>query len=612
MADDIKDKIRERAKGYRSDDIQIIPAKPIADIHSDDASLRVCAYCRVSTDNAEQTTSYELQRNYYRDFILKHKNWVFVDIYADEGISGTSMRHREDFKRMIRDCELGKIDLILVKSISRFARNVIDCISIVRKLKNLNPPVRVLFETENIDTAKGDSEVMLELLAIFAQEESHTKHDIMEWSITQRFRKGNFMTPDLYGYRTDINKPDRYTIVEEEAEAVRLIYAMFITGYKPLMIAKVLNALGFRSNIDTENPVYNWTPRGIINIIDNERRCGMIIGRKTFTEDYLEHKSKVNNGEREQYKLMDHHDGIVSPEIYFYAKGLLEKLKESSYYGDSLQLMVIDSGALKGFVSAALRYTKFNYDDYINASKSALPSSKSANKQIRKGDISSFNLSGFDVVNSTIIGNSSQPMLCFNSKSIWFNINAVKTIDSDYVEILFDPNDSVIAVRKSGEVQLNSVHWRTINSQGKYKNTKVKSKGFLFMLFSEFGWRLDRHYKIRGHKREKDGETVLFFNISDLESEYYEDYTDENGVEMRRKIRIVNPDYATRFGLDFFEREHETKMRLLDLMKRWNIDSELKESEDTEDFIKESRKLVDGYIEKLLEKEEKYDGQQEG
>ena len=211
----LKELARQRAKGYRSEEIRVIEAKKPTNIKDSNTTLRVCAYCRVSTDNVEQTSSYELQRNYYEEYIQEHENWVFVDIYADEGISGTSLKNRVGFHKMIADCKAGKIDLIVTKSISRFARNIVDCIDTIRQLRGLPNPVRVFFETENIDTAESQSDVMLNLLAIFAEEESRTKSEIMNWSIDNRMSRGNFLTPELFGYVIDKDKPDRYIIVED-------------------------------------------------------------------------------------------------------------------------------------------------------------------------------------------------------------------------------------------------------------------------------------------------------------------------------------------------------------------------------------------------------------
>lgn len=215
--EEAKQLIRDRQKGYRADEIVVIKAVEPITIRDTRTHLKVCAYCRVSTGNIEQTSSFELQNNYYRDYIEKHENWTNVGIYADEGISATSMKHRDGFKRMIEDARRGKIDLIVTKSVSRFARNVVDCIDTIRMLKSLTPPVRVYFESEGIDTADSSSDVMLNILAIFAQEESHKKSESLNWSVDNRYAVGNFLTPRLFGYKIDPNKPDRYIIIEEEA-----------------------------------------------------------------------------------------------------------------------------------------------------------------------------------------------------------------------------------------------------------------------------------------------------------------------------------------------------------------------------------------------------------
>ena len=182
-----KEKIRERYKGNTSDEVEIIPALPQPKLYGDNQVKRVAAYARVSTIDVNQTTSYELQKNYYIDFIKNHEGWVYVDVYADEGISGTSLNHREKFKEMIEDCKAGKIDLIVTKSVSRFARNTLDCLEYVRELKNLPRPVGIFFETENIYTLDSRSEMALSFIATMAQEESHIKSDIMNASLSMRF-----------------------------------------------------------------------------------------------------------------------------------------------------------------------------------------------------------------------------------------------------------------------------------------------------------------------------------------------------------------------------------------------------------------------------------------
>ena len=176
-----------------------------------------------------QTSSYELQKNHFTDLVNRNPNWKLVDIYADEGISGISLKHRDSFLRMIKDCEDGKIDLIVTKSVSRFARNLLDCVGQIRKLSAMTPPVGVFFETENINTLNSQSELSIALISTMAQEESHTKSEIMNASIEMRFRKGIFLTPVPLGY--DHDEDGNLVINEEEAKTVRLIFFMYLYGY---------------------------------------------------------------------------------------------------------------------------------------------------------------------------------------------------------------------------------------------------------------------------------------------------------------------------------------------------------------------------------------------
>ena len=213
-----KKKIRARYKGISTDELEVIPAAPVINFYEDQREKRVAVYARVSTDDPNQTSSYELQKNHYTDTIQRHIGWKLVNIYADEGISGTSLQHRDAFLQMIADCEAGKIDLIVTKSVSRFARNVLDCIGYARALAAMNPPIENYFETEGIHTLSKDSEMQLAFLATMAQEESHNKSEIMNASIEMRFARGFFLTPVLLGY--DHDEDGNLFINEEEALTV--------------------------------------------------------------------------------------------------------------------------------------------------------------------------------------------------------------------------------------------------------------------------------------------------------------------------------------------------------------------------------------------------------
>ena len=218
-AADRKQRIRDRYKGVDTSELEVIPAKTVEGLGESTSIRRVAAYVRVSTDNDEQTSSYELQKNYYTDYIKAQPGWEFVGIYDDEGISGTSLEHRKGMQQLIEDCKAGKIDLILTKSIARFARNIVDCLSVIETLKNLDPPVGVKFEADNIYTLDSNGRMILTILASVAEEESHSKSIIMNWSIDRRFSRGLFLTPALLGY--DQDEDGSLVVNQDEAQTVK-------------------------------------------------------------------------------------------------------------------------------------------------------------------------------------------------------------------------------------------------------------------------------------------------------------------------------------------------------------------------------------------------------
>ena len=354
---DRKQKIRERYKGVSEENLDCIPAVPQEDFYRSEKRKRVAVYARVSTDDPNQTSSYELQKNYYEDMVTKKDNWELVDIYADEGISGTSLAHRDSFKRMIADCMEGKIDLIVTKSVSRFARNILDCIGYVRELKSLDPQVGVFFETENIYTLDDRSEMALSFIATLAQEESHSKSEIMNASVEMRFKRGVFITPVLLGY--DHNEEGELVINESEAATVRIIFFSYMYGYSTAQIADALTELERK----TKKGNTSWSSSSIYQILTNERYCGDVLARKTFTPNYLDHKSKRNRNERNKYRQKDHHEAIISREDFFAVQKLirLSKYGNKGYYPE---LKVVKNGILTGYVTVHPKWAAFEEDDY--------------------------------------------------------------------------------------------------------------------------------------------------------------------------------------------------------------------------------------------------------
>ncbi len=301
---DSKQKIRKRYQGVDPSQLEVIPAIATDEIALEERKLRVAAYIRVSTDQEEQTSSYELQQNEFTDRINANPNWELAGIYADEGISGTELSHRKGMLQMIEDAKAGKIDHILAKSIARFARNVVDCLSVIDELKKYG--VGVHFDENNPYTLDATGSLVLTILATVAEEESRSKSFIMNWSIERRFSKGIFLTPKLLGY--DLDEEGQLVINPDEAETVKVIYYLYVNGWSGQEIADLLTEYGRKTKLG--NVV--WNSGSIDRIIENERHCGDIRSRKTYTPDFKNHKSVKNRQNRKQVIQRDHHDPIVT------------------------------------------------------------------------------------------------------------------------------------------------------------------------------------------------------------------------------------------------------------------------------------------------------------
>ena len=267
---------------------------------------RVAAYARVSTDSDEQLTSYEAQVDYYTHYIKERPDWVFAGMYADEGISGTNTKRREGFNQMIADALAGKIDLIVTKSVSRFARNTVDSLTTVRKLKEKG--VEVYFQKENIYTLDSKGELLITIMSSLAQEESRSISENVTWGQRKRFADGKVSMPykHFLGYRKGENgEPE---IVPEEAEVVRRIYRLFLEGQTPYGIKRVLE----EEHVPTPAGRETWQTATILSILTNEKYKGDALLQKTFCTDFLTKKMKVNEGEVPQYYVENSHPAIVT------------------------------------------------------------------------------------------------------------------------------------------------------------------------------------------------------------------------------------------------------------------------------------------------------------
>lgn len=294
--------------------ITVIPARQSS---ATDASsgqnvrkLRMAAYCRVSTDQEEQLLSYENQLNYCSGYINNNPLYQFAGIYADEGISGTNTKKRDEFNKMIADCRSGKIDMIITKSISRFARNTLDCLNFVRELKDLG--IGIIFEKENINTLDAKGEVLLTILSSLAQDESRSISENCTWGIRRRFEKGQhkMSTKRFLGYDTD--EDGKLVVNRKQAAIVRRLYHEFLSGKTVDYIKRIFE----REGVVNWDGGTKWHVKMLQSMLENEKYKGDAILQKSYTVDFLTKKRVMNQGEIQKFYIEDDHEAIIEPWIW--------------------------------------------------------------------------------------------------------------------------------------------------------------------------------------------------------------------------------------------------------------------------------------------------------
>lgn len=300
-----------------------LPAKDPAEIQTRHRQLRVAAYCRVSTSLEAQQNSYEAQKEYYTNKILSNPDWTLAGIFADKGITGTSVEKRAGFQRMIRWCRQGKIDLILTKSISRFARNTLDCLHYVRLLQQLNIPI--IFETEGIDSSQMSNELILTLMGATSQAESEAISNRVKWGVRASFKEGNvrYSYRNWLGYRKGENgEPE---IIPEEAAIVQEIFIAYLEGRSLRDIKALLESKRYPTKLGSEK----WNMSNINSILRNEKYTGDAILQKTYTIDPISKKRRKNVGELPRYLVKDCHPAIISHEMFDLAQKEMERRGEA-------------------------------------------------------------------------------------------------------------------------------------------------------------------------------------------------------------------------------------------------------------------------------------------
>ncbi len=665
---------RARAKEARKQEVTALTGDGVHKIaaasaaQQDDRILRVAAYCRVSTDDIDQALSIELQKANYRDMIRANPKWKYVGTYVDDGFSGTNTDHRPAFQLMMKDAMAGKIDMIVTKSVSRFARNLLDCIGWVRELKDRHdPPIAVFFEQEHLNTLDATSNIILFVLAMVAEEESHMKSEAMLLSLEWRFSRGRFLTPSLLGY-DKLEVPDGHgghrkelVINEDEARTVRLMYYMLLNGSSTSEIAETLTDLGRETGLKKVcgKTSTHWTPNGVAAVMRNERHCGDVLARKTWTPDFHDHKSKRNNGKKNKYYQPGHHEGIVTRAQWNAAQRILNsnRYRRSGGY---LPMRVIDHGALCGFISINKAWAGFGAAEYFRVSRIALgladgeletdlekehlpdrgyPISgiaddngvqriarsltmeEAAVKAQLEGmapdvnDVSQMPTVsyGFQVVNGSLFSQANEAVITIRSSTVRFSpacISRLKIVATDksgavrivpeWVEILLNPVERVLAVRPSTHDNPNAVRWVTQDG----RCTSISAKAFCSILYEILGWDSGYAYRVPVSVRSRNGQTILFFDLDNYvgreigkkdvsvqpmdsapEARHETDETEgiffgaddeeihvEESPEQQAQWLKVMEEYEKRsFGTPFFEHNSGFRISSMDQNDDWDV-----------------------------------------
>ena len=546
----------EGSNGVNIHKIAATASTPEAD---ESKPLRVAAYCRVSTDDLDQALSIAMQIKVYKEKIKSTPNWTYVGTYVDDGFSGTNTDHRQGFQKLMKDCMDGKIDMIITKAVSRFARNLLDCIKWVEALQNHDPPVRVFFEQENLDTMSQTSGIILFVLAMVAEEESHMKSEAMLLSLEWRFSRGRFLTPRLFGF-DKVEVPDGYgghkkilQINESEANVVRWMYSALLSGMTPEEIAGMLTDLAIPTGGRKKDGSFNthWIDNTVISILRNEKHCGDVLARKTYTKSFKDHKSRKNTGQKNKYYQANHHDAIVSRTTWNAAQRILNS-RRYGHEGTYLPMRIIDTGSLTGFISMNRSWAGFDAEDYYRVSQIAmglmdgelkadlehefLPESghrigglmddhgiaqiardltaaeqemknelegkkRDAENETEKEEI----VKTFQVVSGNMFSKVYEPVVRITMSSITFNRACVSKMLCNYAELLFNPVERMLVVRPCTVDNPNAIPWDS-NSRGASSLSKV--------LFATMGWEEDYSYRIPCQPLEgPNEEVVLFFDL---------------------------------------------------------------------------------------------------
>lgn len=509
-----REELRSRVRKAQPNAAYFRPAKPQPTI-SDDSHKRVAAYARVSTKSTEQTLFIENQTKYYTKKIEDNPNWEMEDIYTDEGKSGTSLRHRDDFKRMMESAQQKKMDLILCASVSRFARNISDCLEQVALLKTMNPshPIGVYFETENIYTLDPNSDQNLHIHALLADWESGNKSRRMILSYDQRILTGQYPVADLLGFRH--TKDGDLVIQPEEAKTVRFMFIARICGYGFEEIAEILS----EKQRPTLKGRTEWNPNMVRSIMSNERTWGDLEARKSIVIDYKKGVVVKNNGQRDSAYVPGHHEGIVTPAIAQAAK--LISASSRALKGGIPIMRVITEGSLKGYINLSPGWGGYSADilSYacLNAYESEDQAQLAADAALISGmdhsKVLSMSLTGYEVPPGIFFLNRNMPSLTITEKGLRFNKACHARLDNcDEVDMFYHPLLQSVIITKAQNHSTNKFRW--VNEDG-MPIQLISGKMLSQSIYDQLHWMKRYQFRFRGISKERNGIKFIVFSLDE-------------------------------------------------------------------------------------------------
>lgn len=423
----------------------------------------------------------------------------------------------------------------------------------MRQLTNKRPPTGVLFEAEGIYTLNDNVEMSLAMNATMAQEESHIKSVGMNRSIEMRFYKGIFLTPVLLGY--DHDEDGNLVINPEEAKTARLIFLMYLCGYKCVEIANEMTRLKRVTKIGNDV----WSDGSIYGILRNERFCGDVLAHKTYTPNYLDHKSIKNNNDRPQYYVEDHHEAIISRDMFLRVQSMMDQAKYGFRNGTP-ELKVISEGVLRGFVQINPCWMGYTDEDYLNACQSVLTDADYLNPIVKikkeKGD---YDFTDYRVTRSQFVPTTRKISVSVSYGGIKFSTDAINALPcKQYVELLFHPMLDFLMVRSGDRNDRHSVKWSEF-VKDKYRPKKIGGRAFMPLVYELMGWNKDYRYTLTGIEKTQGDNTLLLFYADEPEIRIY-----ENG----KMTTAYKKEWADNIGDPYLEQAAKAQA-IFDPSKDW-------------------------------------------